>query len=106
MKPKDMLPMFAAERLIRTEVSTLIGLMIQGEMNWTMPSPQVSQEYIDSCVVLGFVGHCAACLPCHRVDTRMDGEESSSRMIEWCRASWVILGKHKWVTHSWRAPKG
>src|ERR1017187_4153412 len=47
MKPKDMLPMFSSERLIRTEVSTLIGLMIQGEMNWTMPSPQVLQEHID-----------------------------------------------------------
>jgi hypothetical protein len=43
MRPKDMLPMFSPDRLIRTEISTLIGLMIQGEMDWTMPSPHVVQ---------------------------------------------------------------
>jgi hypothetical protein len=47
MRPKDMLPMFSPNRLIRTEISTLIGLMIQGEMDWTMPSPHVVQEQMD-----------------------------------------------------------
>jgi hypothetical protein len=47
MRPKDMLPMFSPDHLIRTEISTLIGLMIQGEMDWTMPSPHVVQEQID-----------------------------------------------------------
>ena len=47
MRPKDMLPMFSLDRLIRTEVSTLIGLMIQGEMDWQMPPPCVVQEQMD-----------------------------------------------------------
>jgi hypothetical protein len=47
MSPKDMLPMFSADRLIRTEISMLIGLMIQGDMNWTMPSPGIVQEQMD-----------------------------------------------------------
>jgi len=47
MSPKDMLPMFSPDRLIRTEISTLIGLMIQSDMNWAMPSPEVVQEQMD-----------------------------------------------------------
>lgn len=47
MRPKDMLPMFSADRLIRTEISTLIGLMIQGDMNWTMPSPEIVQQQMN-----------------------------------------------------------
>ncbi len=39
--------MFSADRLIRTEISTLIGLMIQGEMDWRMPPPHVVQEQMD-----------------------------------------------------------
>ncbi len=47
MTSKDMLSMFSADRLIRTEISTLIGLMIQGDMNWAMPSPQIFQEQLE-----------------------------------------------------------
>ena len=47
MRPKDMLPMFSPERLIRTEISTLIGLMIQGEMDWKMAPPHIVQEQMD-----------------------------------------------------------
>jgi hypothetical protein len=47
MRPKDMLRMFSADRLTRIEVSTLIGLMIQGDINWTMPSPEVVQQQMD-----------------------------------------------------------
>jgi hypothetical protein len=47
MRPKDMLPIFSNDRLIRTEISTLVGLMIQGDMNWTMPSPDIVQEQLD-----------------------------------------------------------
>ena len=47
MRPKDMLPMFSADRLIRTEISTLIGLMIQGDMSWKMPPPDVVQQQLD-----------------------------------------------------------
>jgi hypothetical protein len=47
MRSKDMLPMFSADRLIRTEISTLIGLMVQGDMNWTMPSLDIVQQQMD-----------------------------------------------------------
>jgi hypothetical protein len=47
MSPKDMLPMFSPDHLIRMEISTLIGLMVQGDMNWTMPSPDIVQEQMD-----------------------------------------------------------
>jgi len=47
MRPKDMLPMFSSERLIRTEISTLVGLMLQGKMSVAMPSPDILQNYID-----------------------------------------------------------
>lgn len=39
--------MFSRDHLIRTEVSTLIGLMIQGETDWTIPPPHVIQEQMD-----------------------------------------------------------
>ena len=47
MSPSDMASMFSADRLIRTEISTLIGLLIQGEIDWTLPSAHAIQEYID-----------------------------------------------------------
>jgi hypothetical protein len=47
MRAKDMLPMFSPDHLIRAEISTLIGLMIQGEVDWKMPSPRVCQEQMD-----------------------------------------------------------
>lgn len=39
--------MFSPDHLIRAEISTLIGLMIQGEVDWKMPSPRVVQEQMD-----------------------------------------------------------
>jgi len=47
MRPKDMLPMFSPDHLIRTEISMIIGLMIQGDVDWAMPSPQVVEEQMD-----------------------------------------------------------
>jgi hypothetical protein len=47
MRAKDLLPMFSPDHLIRTEISTLIGLMIQGEVDWKMPSTHVVQEQMD-----------------------------------------------------------
>jgi hypothetical protein len=47
MTAKDMLPMFSTKRLIRTEISTLIGLMVQAEVSFALPAPDVMQQYID-----------------------------------------------------------
>jgi hypothetical protein len=47
MKPEDILHMFSKNRLIRTETSTLIGLLIKNDINCAVPAPNVLQEYID-----------------------------------------------------------
>jgi hypothetical protein len=47
LRAEDMRHMFTPERLIRTEISTLIGLMIQADGNWTMPSPQAVEQHIE-----------------------------------------------------------
>ena len=48
MKEADMQRMFAPSRLIRTEINTLIGLMVKADMDWALPTPQILQEYADS----------------------------------------------------------
>lgn len=48
MKEADMRKMFTPSRLIRTEINTLIGLMIKAEIDWTLPAPMTVQEYMDA----------------------------------------------------------
>jgi hypothetical protein len=45
MKTDDMTHLFSIKRLIRTEISTLIGLMIQDDVVYTLPSPDVVHHY-------------------------------------------------------------
>lgn len=40
--------MFSPSRLIRTEINTLLGLMIKAEINWSLPAPEIVQEYMDA----------------------------------------------------------
>jgi hypothetical protein len=47
MKEADMRKMFSSSRLIRTEINTLIGLMIKGEVDWGIPAPKIVQEYME-----------------------------------------------------------
>lgn len=47
MKPEDMQHMFSENRLIRTETSTLIGLLIKSDIDLEVPSPDVLRQYID-----------------------------------------------------------
>lgn len=47
MKPEDMWHMFSKNRLIRTETSTLIGLLIKNDIDCAVPAPNVLQQYID-----------------------------------------------------------
>lgn len=44
----DMQRMFDPARLIRTEISTLIGLMVKAEIDWALPFPNTTQEYLDA----------------------------------------------------------
>ncbi len=39
--------MFSPSRLIRTEINTLLGLMIKAEIDWSLPAPKIVQEYMD-----------------------------------------------------------
>jgi len=48
MKEADMQKMFAPSRLIRTEINTLLGLMLKADIDWSLPAPQMIQEYMDS----------------------------------------------------------
>jgi len=47
MKESDMRNMFSPSRLIRTEINTLLGLMIKAEIDWTLPIPKTLQEYVE-----------------------------------------------------------
>ena len=47
VETKDVLQQFSIERLVRTEVSTLIGLVCKNTINIELPSPQEIQESIE-----------------------------------------------------------
>lgn len=47
MKAADMQSLFTHNRLIRTEITTLIGLMVQKEIDWQLPEPTTMQKHID-----------------------------------------------------------
>lgn len=46
MTADDMQPLFSRSRLIRTEISTLIGLMLKRDINYSLPSPKTLDRYI------------------------------------------------------------
>lgn len=47
MTTEDVLEQFGLTQLVRTEISTLIGLTCKGELNVEMQSPEIIQSYID-----------------------------------------------------------
>ena len=67
MKPEDMQHLFSKTRLIRTETSTLIGLLLKNEIDYSLPAANVMQQYLDSTEKLLEEIHCsmsAAFLAC------------------------------------------
>jgi len=46
VKLEDVIQQFSMDRLVRTEISTLIGLVCKNDIDETLPSPDVTQEYI------------------------------------------------------------
>lgn len=46
VKSEDVLQQFSMERLVRTEISTLIGLACKKEIDETLPTPDLLQDYI------------------------------------------------------------
>lgn len=47
MTSKDMSKSYSKKRLIRTEISTLIGLLIKSSIDYSLPDPKTMQLYID-----------------------------------------------------------
>lgn len=48
MKAEDMQHLFSKSRLIRTETSTLIGLMLKNPIDYTLPAPPVLEKHIEA----------------------------------------------------------
>lgn len=48
MTEADIQKMSSPSSLIRTELNTLMGLMVKTEIDWVIPAPQILQEYIDT----------------------------------------------------------
>lgn len=48
MKAEDMQHLFTKSRLIRTEISTLIGLMLKNSIDYTLPAPPALEKYIEA----------------------------------------------------------
>jgi hypothetical protein len=48
MDVHDVMQQFSMERLVRTEISTLIGLACKGDLDMSHPGPKKIQEYIDT----------------------------------------------------------
>jgi hypothetical protein len=52
LKAEDMMHLFSPERLLRTEMATLVGLAMRGAVRFDLPKPNVVQEYVDQTDVL------------------------------------------------------
>ncbi len=48
MRPEDMQHLFSKSRLIRTETSTLIGLMLRSQIDYTLQPPPVLEKYVEA----------------------------------------------------------
>ena len=48
MTSDDMRHLFSKERLVRTEISTLIGLLVNEDVDFALPTPEVTQKYVFS----------------------------------------------------------
>jgi hypothetical protein len=46
MMAEDMKHMFSPQHLVRTEISTLVGLLIKTDIDYTLPNPAVTGQYI------------------------------------------------------------
>jgi len=47
MKETDLRKMSSPSKLIRTEINTLLGLMIRSDIDWMLPAPKTVKDYID-----------------------------------------------------------
>jgi hypothetical protein len=47
MKVENLLKQYSSERLIRSEISTLIGLACKGKLDMSLPRPRITQKHIN-----------------------------------------------------------
>ena len=47
IRPEDLRPLFRHDRLIRTEISTLVGLMIRAPIDYALPEATTLAEYVE-----------------------------------------------------------
>jgi len=47
LKAEDMMRLFSPQRLLRTEMATLVGLAMRGAIRFDLPQANVIQEYVD-----------------------------------------------------------
>lgn len=75
MKAQDMQHLFSKNRLIRTETSTLIGLMLKNPIDYTLPQPSILEKYIQATEALLEEMHHAILDSCwQEVDTTKGAE--------------------------------
>ena len=46
MTAEDMKHMFSPQHLVRTEISTLVGLLIKTDVDYTLSNPAITKQYI------------------------------------------------------------
>src|SRR6266403_1552215 len=47
MTAEDLRHLFSPSHLIRTEIATLVGLLMKSDINYALPDPGVLQQYLD-----------------------------------------------------------
>jgi hypothetical protein len=72
MRADDLMPMLSNERLSRTEIASLVGLMIKTEVDLTIPDAAAMQQYIDRTDTLLKEIHVAMSLSSFRWDQWQD----------------------------------
>lgn len=76
MTAQDMQTLFSRERLIRTEITTLIGLMAKHDLDLSIPIPTAMQTYIDRTYLLMDELHSAIGAPMFAGITTATAEQS------------------------------
>lgn len=77
LKSEDFSKLFSPDRLIRTEISTLLGLMVREELNFSIPTPSQFQELIENTERLLRELHDALNQPFVEALKKMDAESAS-----------------------------
>ena len=81
MTAADMQPLFSCDRLTRIEISTLIGLMIKEDIDYTFPNPSMLTRYIEETEGLLKEFHDSMLVPAIRKLTQEEGREQNAEQF-------------------------